>query len=110
MEVYIAFRLLPSDLTEGAGLCNDPLFLTLNSWLIASSFGIDGEIKQQLAGTGIVGNLMIHKKEIVISDYICAGTLAATGGELSMEMKWSLGSKSKPSAYSAGQRPSREVS
>lgn len=54
-----------------------------------------------------MGNCVRHKQRIVISDYIFAGSLAATGEDDPWGLKGSIGSKSMAPAYSAGQRPSR---
>lgn len=58
------------------------LFVSDTEWLAVCCFL---GIRQQLVGMGLVGNWMTHKQEIVISDCVFAGSLAATGGGLSME-------------------------
>lgn len=66
--------------------------------------------KAAISGNGPHGKQMIHKQEIFISEYIFAGSLAAAGGGLSMEIEREYRDQNKPPAYLSGQSPSREVS
>lgn len=66
--------------------------------------------KAAIRGNGPHGKQMIHKQEIFISEYIFAGSLAAAGGGLSMEIEREYRDQNKPPAYLSGQSPSREVS
>lgn len=57
----MSFRLFPSGLAKEAvsglqRICEDCLFLMLDTWLVASSLGINWEINQQFVRLGLARN------------------------------------------------------